>query len=229
MRRSYISPEYTELSTYGTFNMVEESNFFGAKMLEVEDSISISNQNIIYYQKSTGEQVDISIESSLTSQVYSASDNMKVHQTLDLDPTQLNYQKEGNTKWVLTIDLKNILTDYLFAVMKRYRTFEGISNNLTRTNDVNTAIKQYIANNVLNRYKFSKLDLYVSYKDLMQQNVLRYKNTWNQNIVSDANLLKKAQKDLSFDESELKIYFSQEKSSSQYNFEYYFNILFEKI
>jgi hypothetical protein len=229
MRRSYISPEYTESSIYGTFNMVEESNFFGAKMLEVEDNINISNQNIIYYQKSTGEQVDISIESSLTSQVYSASDNMKSHQTLVLDPTQLNYQKDGNTKWVLTIDLKDILTDYLFAIMKRYRTFEGISNNLTRTNDVNTAIRQYISNNVLNRYKFSKLDLYVSYKDLMQQNVLRYKNTWNSNIVSDANLLKKAQKDLAFDESELKIYFSQEKSSSQYNFDYYFNILFEKI
>jgi hypothetical protein len=229
MRRSYISPEYTESSIYGTFNMVEESNFFGAKMLEVEDNINISNQNIIYYQKSTGEQVDISIESSLTSQVYSASDNMKLYQTLVLDPTQLNYQKDGNTKWVLTVDLKDILTDYLFAVMKRYRTFEGISNNLTRTNDVNTAIKQYISNNVLNRYKFSKLDLYVSYKDLMQQNVLRYKNTWNPNIVSDANLLKKAQKDLTFDESELKIFFSQEKSSSQYNFDYYFNILFEKI
>jgi hypothetical protein len=229
MRRSYISPEYTESSIYGTFNMVEESNFFGAKMLEVEDNINISNQNIIYYQKSTGEQADISIESSLTSQVYSASDNMKLYQTLVLDPTQLNYQKDGNTKWVLTVDLKDILTDYLFAIMKRYRTFEGISNNLTRTNDVNTAIKQYISSNVLNRYKFNKLDLYVSYKDLMQQNVLRYKNTWNPNIVSDANLLKKAQKDLSFDESELKIYFSQEKSSSQYNFEYYFNILFEKI
>jgi hypothetical protein len=229
MRRSYISPEYTESSIYGTFNMIEESNFFGAKMLEVEDTINISNQNIIYYQKSTGEQIDISIESSLPSQVYSASDNMKSRQSIIMDPTQLGYQKEGNTKWVITVDLKNILVDYLFAVMKRYRTFESISNNLTRTNDVNTAIRQYISSNVLNRYKFSKLDLYISYKDLMQQNVLRYKNTWNPNAVSDAHLLKKAQKDLSFDESELKIFFSQERSSSQYNFEYYFNILFEKI
>ena len=209
--------------------MVEESNFFAAKMLEVEDSIYVSNQNIIYYQKSTGEQIDLAIESSLPTQVYSASDNMKSHQKLILDDSQLDYQKESNTKWILNIDLRDILSDYLFAIMKRYRTFEGISNNLTRTNDVNTAIRQYISNNVLNRYKFSKLDLYVSYKDLMQQNVLRYKNTWNSNIVSDANLLKKAQKDLAFDESELKIYFSQEKSSSQYNFDYYFNILFEKI
>jgi hypothetical protein len=229
MRRSYISPEYTESSIYGTFNMIEESNFFGAKMLEVEDTISISNQNIIYYQKLTGEQIDISIESSLPSQVYSASDSMKSRQTIIIDPTQLSYQRDSNTKWILTIDLKNILIDYLFAVMKRYRTFEGISNNLTRTNDVNTAIRQYISSNVLNRYKFSKLDLYISYKDLMQQNVLRYKNTWNPNAVSDANLLKKAQKDLAFDESELKIFFTQENSSAQYNFEYYFNILFEKI
>lgn len=229
MRRTYISPEYAESSIYGTFNMVEESNFFSAKMLEVEDSIYISNQNIIYYQRSTGEQIDLSIESSLPSQVYSASDNMKSHQTLIIDPTQLDYQKEGNTKWVLTINLKDILTDYIFATMKRYRTFEGISNGLTRTNDVNTALRQYISNNVLNRYKFSKLDLYVSYKDLMRQNVLRYKNNWEYTVATDANLLKKAQKDVSFDESELKVYFSQEKVSSQYNFDYYFNILFEKI
>lgn len=229
MRRSYISPEYIESPVYGTFNMIEESNFFSAKMLEVEETINVSNQNIIYYQRSTGEQIDISIESSLPSQVYSASDNMKTRQSIIMDPTQLGYQKDGNTKWVITVDLKNILVDYLFAVMKRYRTFEGISNNLTRTNDVNTAIRQYITSNVLNRYKFSKLDLYISYKDLMQQNVLRYKNSWNANAVSDAHLLKKAQKDLSFDESELKIYFSQERLSSQFNFDYYFNILFEKI
>ena len=64
MRRSYISPEFTDNPIYGTFNMIEESNFFAAKMLEVEDSIYISNQNIIYYQKLTGEQTDLSIESS---------------------------------------------------------------------------------------------------------------------------------------------------------------------
>jgi hypothetical protein len=58
MRRSYMSPEYSNTQIYGTFNMVEESNFFAAKMLEVEDSIYVSNQNIIYYQKSTGEQLN---------------------------------------------------------------------------------------------------------------------------------------------------------------------------
>jgi hypothetical protein len=209
--------------------MVEESNFFAAKMLEVEDSIYVSNQNIIYYQKSTGEQIDLAIESSLPTQVYSASDNMKSHQKLTLDDAQLDYQKESNTKWILNIDLGNILSDYLFAVMKRYRTFEGISNPLTRTNDVNTAIREYISNNVTNRYKLSRLDLYVSYTDLRSQNVLRYKNTWKSTISLDSNLLKKKQMDVAFDESILKVLFTQEKPSSQYNFDYSFNILFEKI
>ena len=229
MRRSYMSPEYSNTQIYGTFNMVEESNFFAAKMLEVEDSIYVSNQNIIYYQKSTGEQIDLAIESSLPTQVYSASDNMKSHQKLILDDSQLDYQKESNTKWILNIDLRDILSDYLFAIMKRYRTFEGISNPLTRTNDVNTAIREYISNNVTNRYKLSRLDLYVSYTDLRSQNVLRYKNNWKSTIVSDSNLLKKKQMDVAFDESTLKILFTQEKPSSQYNFDYYFNILFEKI
>jgi hypothetical protein len=224
-----MSPEYSNTQIYGTFNMVEESNFFGAKMLEVEDSIYVSNQNIIYYQKSTGEQIDLAIETSLPTQVYSASDNMKSHQKLTLDDAQLDYQKESNTKWVLNIDLRDILSDYLFAVMKRYRTFEGISNPLTRTNDVNTAIREYISNNVTNRYKLSRLDLYISYTDLRSQNVLRYKNNWKSTISLDSNLLKKKQMDIAFDESTLKVLFTQEKPSSQYNFDYSFNILFEKI
>jgi hypothetical protein len=154
---------------------------------------------------------------------------MKSHQRLTLDDSQLDYQKETNPKWILNVDLRNILSDYLFAIMKRYRTFEGISNPLTRTNDVNTAIREYISNNVTNRYKISRLDLYVSYTDLRNQNVLRYKNTWTSSVISDFNLLKKKQMDVAFDESTLKISFTQENPSSLYNFDYYFNILFEKI
>ena len=229
MRRNYISPEYTNTPIYGTFNMVEESNFFAAKMLEVEDTIYVSNQNIIYYQKSTGEQLNLSIESSLPAQIYSASDSMKSYQTIMLDNSQLEYQKENNTKWILNINLKGILNDYIFAIMKRYRTFEGISNQLTKTNDINTSIKEYIDKNVNNRYKFNKLDFYILYKDLKNQNVLKYNNTWNQNIISDSNILKKKQINLSYDYTTTKIYFNQEKSSSEYNFDYYFNILFEKI
>ncbi len=229
MRRTYISSEFVNSKINGTFNMVEESNFFGAKMLDVEDSIYIENQNIIYYQQASGEQIDLAIESSLPSYVYSSSSDKESNHKLTLDDSQTSFQKNGNTKWILDIDLKTILENYLFATLKRFRTFEGIENNQTITSDINSSVQKYITSNVTNRYKFKKIDLYIRYKDLRSQNVLRYKNIWSSSVISESNKYNKFQTDLAYDDSKIKIYFNQEKTSSEYTFEYFFNILFEKI
>ncbi len=229
MRRTYISSEFVNSKINGTFNMVEESNFFGAKMLDVEDSIYIENQNIIYYQQASGEQIDLAIESSLPSYVFSSSSNKESNHKLTLDDSQTSFQKNGNTKWILEIDLKTILESYLFATLKRFRTFEGIENNQTITNDINSSVQKYITSNVTNRYKFKKIDLYIRYKDLRNQNVLRYKNIWSSSVISESNKYNKFQTDLAYDDSKIKIYFNQEKTSQEYTFEYFFNILFEKI
>lgn len=229
MRRTYISSEFVNSKINGTFNMVEESNFFGAKMLDVEDSIYIENQNIIYYQQSSGEQIDLAIESSLPSYVFSSSSNKESNHKLTLDDSQTSFQKNGNTKWILEIDLKTILESYLFATLKRFRTFEGIENNQTITNDINSSVQKYITSNVTNRYKFKKIDFYIRYKDLRNQNVLRYKNIWSSSVNSESNKYNKFQTDLAYDDSKIKIYFNQEKTSQEYTFEYFFNILFEKI
>ena len=233
MRRTYISPEYQNRSVYGTLNMVEESTFFGAKMLEIEDSIIIENLDVIYYQKSNNEQLDESIESSIPSNIYSSSDDKLLNHILILDTTQTQNQLDSNTRWILTIDLKTILTNYLLATFKKYRTFEGVKNDMTMYNDVNISIKNYILFNVLNRYKYKGIELYVKYQDLRSgqsnQNLLRYKNTWSTNIVNSTYKLTKIQAQNAFDDSSVKISFNQEQPSSNYNFEYYFNILFEKI
>jgi hypothetical protein len=233
MRRTYISPEYQNRAVYGTLNMVEESTFFSAKMLEVEDSISIDNQDIIYYQKLNGEQLDFSIESSLSSIVYSPGskdigDKFKNH-TLVIDTTQPKFQLDNNTRWILTIDLKTIITNYLFATLKKYRTFEGVKNEMTMFNDVNVGIRNYIQSNVLNRYKYKGVELYVRYQDLRNQSLFRYDNTWSTNIIDPVYKVIKIQSETEFDQSSIKITFNQEKPSSSYKFEYYFNILFEKI
>jgi hypothetical protein len=232
MRRSYISPEYQNRAVYGTLNMVEESTFFGAKMLEVEDSIIIDNQDIIYYQRTNGEQLDVSVETSLDSYVYSPGgnngDKFKNH-TLVIDTTQPKFQLDNNTRWILTIDLKTILTNYLFATLKKYRTFEGVKNDMTMFNDVNVAVTSYVRSNVLDRYKYKSVELYVRYQDLRNQNLLRYNNTWSTNIIDPTYKLIKIQTETEFDQSSIKIMFNQEKPSSSYKFDYYFNILFEKI
>lgn len=226
MRRSYMSPEYYCNNVYGTFNMVEESNFFNSKMLEIEDSINIEDKDLIYYQKLNGEQIYISIESSLDYYIYSSSNNKEIHHKLIIDETQTKYQLDKNTKWILEIDMKSILSDFLFATLKTNRTFEGVRNDMNRYDDVNVAIKKYISMNVIDRYRYKSIELFVDYKSLRNQSILKYENDWN---VNTNNKFSKIQTETSYDYSEIKLIFNQDKSSSEYNFDYYFNILFEKI
>jgi len=47
MRRTYISPEFEYKKVYGTFNMKEESSFFGSKMLEIDDILELTEQSIV--------------------------------------------------------------------------------------------------------------------------------------------------------------------------------------
>lgn len=229
MRRTYISPEFKTNNVYGTYNMVEESNFFGAKMLEIEDSILISSQNIIYYQKLNGEQLDFDTETTLESTIYSSSDDKNLNHKLTIDESQSKYNLENNTKWIIDIDIKKILSNYLYSELKRYRTFEGIKTDMVIYNDVNVAIKKYIEFNVLNRYKLSTIELYVNYTDLRSQNVLRYKNIWDENTYKPEYKLSKVQTISDYNQNKLRVLFNQEKPSSTYKFNYFFNLLFVKI
>lgn len=228
MRRTYISPEYKVNKVYGTYNMVEESNFFSAKMLEIEDFVEIINQDIIYYQKDTNEQLDLSVESSLTSLVYSSSINKQTYHTLTLDKSQPAFQLNKNTRWILEINLNQIFSDFIFSSLKKYRTFEGLKNNMTLENDVNVSIRKYIENNVRNRYKLNRVELLINYKDLRNQDILKWKNTWNSNLTSEQKM-NKFQTETASDESKITIIFEQEKPSETYNYEYYFNIYFDKL
>lgn len=241
MRRTYISPEYNNNIVNGTFNMVEQSSFFGSKMLETESQISIDSNDIIWYQRTNNEQIDFSIESSLKSKFYSSSDNKRKNHRLLIDEKQSQFQKERNTKWILEINLSSILQNYVFASMKKYRTFEGLKNEMTIYNDVDVALNEYIKSNVLNRYRFSKIELFIEYKELRNSNILRYKNIWNPNVPKDS-ILDKFQLNQVIPDSLISISFDQRKTSfgrtasaskggpsSQFAFEYYFNILFDKI
>ena len=229
MRRSYISPEFDHNDIYGTFNMVEESNFFGAKMLEIEDYIYIDIQNIIYYQNNNGEQIDLASEQTLESNVYSSSSSKDLYKSLILDESQSSYVKDNSTRWILNVNLRSILVDFLYAELKKYRTFEGIKNTMTVNNDVNSSLKKYITENVINRYKFSRIDIYIEYKDMRSNSLLRFKNNWNYLAYNPQNQFKKIQTETQFDGSSIRVMFNQEKPSTLYNFNYYFNVLFEKI
>lgn len=228
MRRTYISPEFKLTRVYGTFNMLEESNFFSAKMLDIEDNITISTLDVIYYQNTNGEQIDFSVESSSSPDFYSPVIDKKNNHTLLIDDTQTKNQKEGKAKWILTINIKSILDNYLFSTLKKWRTFEGIKKEMVSSNNVNIDIKNYITENVYDRYKLNSIDLFISYKELRNKSVFRYKTDWNQNIISEENKLKKVQTETSIDKTIVKIIFNQDKISKDYTFDYFFNLNFQK-
>lgn len=229
MRRNYISPEFKNTQVFGTLNMLEESNFFGAKMLEIEDSILINNENVIWQQMPNGEQIDFDTESTFESQFFSSSEFMQSKHTLRLDETQTQYTRDNATKWIIDVDLNSILVEYIFSQLKRYRTFEGVRANMTIYNDINLAVRDYVQLNVVNRYKLSRFDLYVKYVDLRSQNMLRFANNWDLSLAVSEYANRKFQSITDYNQKKIRVLFSQEKPSTQFKFDYYFNLFFEKI
>lgn len=230
MRRNYISLEFTYKPVFGTLNMREQSTFFSSKMIEIDDILEFHNQGLIYYQNGRKEQLDFDIEKSSAPVVYSVADDKKSNHQLIIDDSQSDSQRNNLTKYILTIDLKTLLNNFLFATLKQYRTFEGVRNNMCYTNDVSYSIKEYVTKNIVDRYKFSKLELYLKYIDLREQNVRRFSNMWNSSddMSQDQYLVKKIETETEYDFSSVRVRFNQEKSSQQYSFEYYFKLFWEK-
>tara|TARA_Y100000389_G_scaffold139909_1_gene137708 strand:+ start:1382 stop:2062 length:681 start_codon:yes stop_codon:yes gene_type:complete len=226
MRRNYISPEFVNSKIYGSFNSYEESNFFGSKMLEIEDLVDIIDQNIIYYQNSKNEQIDANVETAQNATIYSSFENKNQNHVLTIDDSQLDTQKKSNTRWLLDIDLKSILTEFVFANVKKERTFQSLTNDMVVSKDVNVFIRNYITNNVLDRYKLSNIDLYVDYLDLKSEDNFQYENLFDKRTL---NKLTRFQTETNYNSTKTRLTFNQEQTSKDWSFKYLFNLKFVKI
>ena len=229
MRRNYISPEFQYDQVYGTFKMSEDSAFFGSKMLEIEDSINILSDNLVYNQLSTNEQIDESTEKNLPEIVYDATVDKGVNHKIELDLNQTDAQKKTQAKWILTIELKTIINNYIFATLKKYRTFEGVRNSIVLSNNVDIAIYDYINRNVYSRYKLLRVEFFILPVDLCGDGTLQYSNEFDQFIESDKNKITDFQTQTSSDGSEIRLLFAQKNNAEEFSFKYYFNLYFEKL
>lgn len=226
MRRSYISPEFNYIPVNGSFNMLEQSSFFGSKMLEISDSIDIKNESIIYYQQNTNEQLDLLVESNLTQIVYDTVQDKNRNHTITID----NSQKNNNPRWIIDIKIREILRNYIFANLKKFRTFEGVRNNMVVDKNVDESIKKYIDLNVLGRYKFKSVELYYKPIDLLTSGSLKLENKFDVNIeIFPNSLFTKIQTETDPEYRDVKVSFYQDKDFSKFSFNYYFNLYFEKL
>jgi len=229
MRRNFISPEYTYNQVFGTNNMEEESSFFGSKMMEIEDMLEIKSDSIVYYQNSNSEQLDLEREYDFPSVIYNIVDDKKNNHTLVLDDFQSKNQSDNFAKWIMTINVRDLLKNYLFATLKKERSFEGVLNSMSINKNVDFAIKDYIEKNILNRYKFTQLELYISPNSLLNVENLKYKNIWDEKIEQPQYKFIQFASEIDNNFRNMKVFFSQNFSSNFYSFKYYFNLKFEKL
>jgi hypothetical protein len=227
MRRTYISPEFRYNKMAGTFNMKEVGTYFGSKMMDIEDTISIDTNNVVYYQNEVGEQLNLALESNRPAVVYNAMEDKKANHKIELDPAQTQQQLDGATRWIIDVDLKRILTNYLFSTLKSARTFEGVRNEGTIYNSVNEAVRDYVISNVVGRYSLSDFTFYIRYVPLSTQGILRYKNTFSDSAVS-GSVTTRVQTNYTFDKSSVRVSFAQELPSSTHAFDYYFTMTYNK-
>ena len=191
MKRTYISPELLHTRTNGTFNMIEQKALFGSKMMEIEDEIFFDTRDVVYYQQNNGEQINFTQEQLYPPVIYSILDDKIENHVLELFPGQGEADLNSNTRWLLTINVRNILINYIFSQIKNARAFEGVLSNLTKDEDINLAILSYIDSNILDRYSFGGLTLYLTYNDLGSDGTLQESG----NTLEDFNVNKVPDRD----------------------------------
>jgi len=223
MRRTYISPEYQYNNVYGTFNMKEISPFFGSKMLKIVDSLKIDNNSILYYDEPSGEQLIKPINESLKIVSF---DTLK----LSNHTSVLNTKNINNPILTLNINYIDILRQYLFAVLKKNKTFLGVLSKYTVNNSISSVIYEYINYNLLNKYDVPTIDLFISYNSIVSNNNnLKYNITYNPNIMNKSNIRNKFSITTDTINNVITLNYNQEQNANLYNFDYYFNIYYNKL
>jgi len=221
----------------GTKNMKTVKTFFGTKLIDIEDTIIIGNDSIQYTDDNGYQNYNVTnVQTNETETLVDLTQLKLENHTIETQ-TQDIVSMENNTKWKMEIDIKKILREYLFARIKKARTFKTLKAVNTKDNDINLSIYDFINLNVLNRYKLSTLDMYLNYETLNTNNIfntnlIQYNPTFdetlfdNTNLITDYTLIKK-------DEFEnltpIQILYNQIKKSTEYRFNYYFNLNFERI
>jgi len=236
--------KFTTEKVHGVYNIVEEPTFFCSKVMDIEDIVEITDKSIEYYQiyengnpyNNNGYQYFVK---NFTEQFYILDAvKLKLNNHNIVLVQQSSLDEQFNTKWQIQINVKTILTEYLFAKIKEARTFKSMKPSNFINNNINQSVYDYITNNLLDRYRFSKLDLFVQYIDIKNNQlysdlaIKQYDPMYSSSIELDEYIVKNLnlQQDSLVDTlADVYVLYSQIKPSTDYKFDYYFNVYFEKI
>lgn len=226
MKKTYIVPEFISTNVPGGYSPKDTKTFIGGAAIFVDDVIKVLNTDILWYENSNNEQLNFNIESSYEPKIYSTSVSKNKHSRLYLDAKQSDYQKNRNAKWYLKIDTASVLSDYLFASIKKYRTFEGLTTRMSKYKNVDLTIKDYIRNSVSEFYEIDEIIVYIEYYELSENNTKQFTTKWV-NSINNQNKLTNLQIEKNSDESSVLIAFEQ-WPSTLYTFNFYYDITYKR-
>ena len=238
MKNDLIITRFLTENVPGTFSVIEPRSFFGSKILKTEDNILIDNSYIQY-----SEVIDVSNPNGLGYQYN--NDILKLEKPklvyyTDIKKSnhRVNMAKQSkeslssNTEWLITINWKKILTEYLFANIKSNRLFKCIKNENLIQQNINNYIYEYINKNIVYKYRVKDIIFYIKYEKLIQDNFLndvnlKYGIKFDDSIMSDENRIQNITSKIT--DNNIALNYKQTQVSTEYNFKYYFNLTMEKI
>jgi hypothetical protein len=238
MKSDLIISRYKTEKIIGTKSSFDSKTFFGSKMIDIEDTI-IVDESIIQYsevfdsidKRNNGYQYYDDVDDVEKIYLVDLTDVKDDKHTITLSSQSADELKR-NTNWLMIIKWREILIDYLYLKLKEARTFNTIQFDNVLSENINLYIRKYIENNLLSRYNFSSINLYIEYFDLdvgdedTSPNLV-FNPVFDINVKKDKNQIKNVNTTVFTDI--LNINYKQTESSEQKKFHYYFDLIIEKV
>lgn len=238
MKSDLIITRFKTEPIIGTKDSRDVKTFFGSKMVSIEDIINIDDSEIQYsevldsqFEENNGYQYyyDYNFEEKIY--LINLSDIKNDNHTISIIQ-QPRVDIDNNTQWRIDIDWKSILSDYIFYNLKKRRTFKSIKYTDVLSENINFYIREYIDQNLINRYEFSEIKLYVKYYDLQEgdeftdPNLLfspEFEYDLRKEIYNVGNI------NANVIDNTIRVNYKQIEPSTSKKFNYYFDLVFRKI
>jgi len=250
MKKSFITKEYSQEAKAGTFSMLEKRNFFGGKILEIDDIMNVNQNDITWIEASDNTQ-GVNIDNK--TQTLNTSSLKGDEHTLRIYPKQSTSEINQFTTWELVINIENIIKSWIFAQLKKFKTFSGIRNDETKSGEIDSAIKHYIELNIIPRIEFATVYLYIRYFrigeiDNTTQVALKFDTKYTEftiipppksgetteELLLRSEIFKESIQATNFNLNvgvfgkQATILYKQTKTSENYKFDYYFDVVYRK-
>lgn len=235
MRKYPIVKEFKLLNRPGILVMKEETNILTGKMMDINDIIRVT-------YSMTSDDISSPFIEDINKTSYDSYKQDAI-KSFEIAKNQTDNEKENLTKWLIKLDSKHILREYLFNEIYTFNPHSVFKqmNNILPDNKIGDYCYEYIDKNILNRYKVKEILLWVQYFDLKQTKVpgsgiglynptielLQYNPKFTFHAIDDddkkATIATKEYVDGTID-----IGYQQDMSSKFYTFIYYYDIIFER-